>query len=471
MSRKHQSVPILYAYDNRTGRLIHIDKTMPGQEGLMCPSPSCRHPMTPVKKVTQKIPHFRHKGDGFGNPDRLCKDPEGINESIVHELGKLVILQRQSLLVQPKEHIFEQYRGQHLPPVGLSAFKKNTVAKLSDVALEKRLFRSDYQADVSARIRIPEIEELEPIIIEICYQNPVGDQRLEKIREMDIAAVEINLKELDEPITYAEVEHVITHSKRAFKWLHYPARWNTTKDLENIQRHEALYKQKIDIKHAQEERDRIEREKENAEKKRKAEAERKRRAEEIELESAVDAFNRLVKIYVSELVTHSQVSPVTEADKKLISEYSALKLKMQEQLKFVESIVNHTGNILYKNFGADNETWVQPAESLRSQPHDYLSTLESFTHQYRSLVSEALSNHLLYDGSLFKQLEGALKQKGLDLNLINHVASPNATTDTNLSEPKNQANMAVQRTFEKVVWVRCRVIVKQELSKLPKGVN
>ena len=468
MPKKHQPAPILYAFDSSTGNLTHIDSALPGQDNLLCPSPNCRHPMIPVKRVTQKIAHFRHKGDGFGNPDRLCRDPNGVNETIVHELGKLVIKRRQRLVFQPKLHEYNVYRGEYVPPISLSLFKKNTITKLLDVELEKRSFRNDYQADVSAKILISGFQEPQSIIIEICYQNPVGDDRLKKLREINVAAVEINLRELQEPITEYEVERSIMKSERAFKWLHYPEEWISNDDVDKIRHHENAHKQAIDKRLQRLEQERIRQEKKQAEEKERARQERIEREEARAYYEAVDTLTNLVKSYVMMLVHQSEITPTSEEDNRVLTEYETIKLIMQAQLNSIVEHINHTGNHLVKELGISGGQWLEPPNRLETKPYDYLSVMEKVTHSYRLIIGELLAAKILDGGALSQKKIRELRQHDPDLSLISQITHPGGTSRNKVSELRRPDLETLESILEDTVWRQCRIIVKQELRKLPK---
>lgn len=239
--RKHnKKAPLLYAEDKLTGELIPIDQARRKHTHLICPSPLCQWPVTPVLPDKNIIKHYRHKPSELG-VERECKDPVGARESVVHRLAKAVIKKRKSLYVYAYMHRFDRYRRRYIAPVQVGNFTNNGMKiNFDKVEEEVRHIATDYQPDITG------IYNGDPFVIEVHYQHPVDEEKLEKIRRDDVPAVELSLGHLeDENINSYKIEEALRNPANV-KWLHYPTAWLSDDDVQQLARYEEAQKARID---------------------------------------------------------------------------------------------------------------------------------------------------------------------------------------------------------------------------------
>jgi len=310
--RKHdKNVPLLYAEDKLSGELIPIGSAKPKHTHLICPSPLCQWPVTPVLNTTKKIKHYRHK-PSESCTERECKDPVGARESIVHRLAKAVIRKRKSIYVYAYMHRFEHYRGRHIDPIKVGKFT-NSGRKITfeNVEEEVRRVASDYQPDITG------LYKGEPFVIEVHYQHEVDEAKLDKIRRDDVPAVEISLGHLkDEDINAYQIEAALRNPANV-KWLHYPGSWMTDDELKQIASYEKNRRGRIDSEIRKEEQKR-----EAEEKARLALIERARKEEERqEAIRLQDALRDYIGEYLDLKLQRNELTPFTEEEQRLIRQF------------------------------------------------------------------------------------------------------------------------------------------------------
>jgi hypothetical protein len=310
--KKHDiKAPLLYAEDKLSGELIPINQAQPKHTHLICPSPLCQWPVTPVLNTTKKIKHYRHKPSESG-AERECKDPVGARESIVHLLAKAVISKRKSIYVYAYMYRFERYRGSHIEPIKVGKFT-DSGRKISfeNVEEEVRRVASDYQPDITG------LYKGQPFVIEVHYQHEVDEEKLEKIRRDDVPAVEISLGHLnDEDINAYQIEAALRNPANV-KWLHYPASWMTDDELKQIASYEKSRKGRIDSEIRKEEQKR-----EAEEKARLAQIEWARKEEERqEAIRLQDILRDYIGEYLDLKLQRNELTPFTEEEQRLIRQF------------------------------------------------------------------------------------------------------------------------------------------------------
>ena len=111
---------------------------------------------------------------------------------------------------------------------------------------------------------------------------------------------------------------------------------------------------------------------------------------------------------------------------------------------------------------------MESSNRLETKPYDYLSVMEKVTHSYRLIIGELLAAKILDGGALCQRTIRELQQHVPDLSLISQITHPEGTSRNKVSELRRLDLKALESILEDTVWRQCRIIVKQELRKLPK---
>ena len=138
-------------------------------------------------------------------------------ESILHSKAK-EILQRERRIRLPAlnpGHVVgsrdsDVCRG-HVPARNMA---------LDSVRLEARL--GAIRPDVLATMEGDDEWEAGPLLIEITVTNAIGDERLERIRRENIAAIEIDVSRMGGTVTEQEFTRLIVDEEAGKRWLHHP---------------------------------------------------------------------------------------------------------------------------------------------------------------------------------------------------------------------------------------------------------
>ena len=143
-------------------------------------------------------------------------------------------LRRETLLHLKAKEVLEREKRIHLPdlvieangmlPNGQFANKSRricgSIVQLHAVQLEKSLgsIKPDVVADVSGGQNWQE----GPLLIEITVTNAIDQERLERIRRVNIPAIEIDIGRMGGIVTEAEFTNLLVEEKVGKRWLHHP---------------------------------------------------------------------------------------------------------------------------------------------------------------------------------------------------------------------------------------------------------
>ena len=176
MTRNHLKL----AYGMNNGRLLHIDDV---ERGLNCgcKCPACEHPLV-AHKGPVKAAHFKHyQGSDCG---------KGV-ETALHHMAKGILENRQEIaLPHPAD------------PTKLYPIEK--------VSLEKRL--GDIIPDVIVYI------EGQPILIEIVVTHGIDAEKMEKIKDLGISTLVIDLSDEDRTLSEDELASIIVEGTEKKRW-------------------------------------------------------------------------------------------------------------------------------------------------------------------------------------------------------------------------------------------------------------
>jgi hypothetical protein len=174
--------------------LIHISQAERGLKcGLFCPA--CRKPLIARKgKLTQH--HFAHYKSAE------CKYAQ---ETAVHLLAKEAIAESGEIFV-PELTICKEAWNERSYIIS----EKQTY-KIDSVEVESRI--GSIRPDLTVFIKG------HPLLIEICVTHKVDSEKLSKIKEINISAIEIDLSDIDQSITKDLLLQYI-HEGTMTKWLY-----------------------------------------------------------------------------------------------------------------------------------------------------------------------------------------------------------------------------------------------------------
>ena len=191
---------LTYAILQSSNRLVHIDKVESGQN-CNCICPECYKPLI-AKKGDVRQHHFAH------NESSNCS---GGIMSAIHVLAEQIINDEKAVM-------FPAYMG-----------IKAKRCLFDDVIVERRIERSDLQADVVGITRDEDHEV--KWNIEIFYTHEVDNKKKKKICESNINCLEIDVREqeLDED----SIKNFLLNSDRCRKWINNPEYKRIKYELKN----------------------------------------------------------------------------------------------------------------------------------------------------------------------------------------------------------------------------------------------
>lgn len=175
---------ILYALDENDN-IVKIDD-VPNGKNCGCRCPLCGEPLVAKNGGKIKMHHFAHEAE--------CKYKEHLPQSQIHIMAKQII-EREKKICVPQEFGFREI-------------------SITDVKLEKMIGEiiPDIIATASGN----------PFIIEIYVTHKVDDAKKEKIRTLNIPAIEIDLHDLPYTLTEDSLKTELYNPHRV-EWIFYPA--------------------------------------------------------------------------------------------------------------------------------------------------------------------------------------------------------------------------------------------------------
>ena len=180
-------------YALKDGEPIHISE---GDSGLACNCicPSC-HERLVAKKGGIRVHHFAHQS-GESCP--------GVLESSLHIAAK-DILAKEKRITLPSVHIQFNSDGPSLQRAGPKTYRVDSVRE------EKKI--GNIKPDLILTIAQREL------IVEIFVTHKVDSQKIQKIRELGMSAIEINLRTAPRYITKEALTELIVDGVDNKKWL------------------------------------------------------------------------------------------------------------------------------------------------------------------------------------------------------------------------------------------------------------
>lgn len=188
---------------NENNIIVHIANLEDDEKcDYICPD--CKSPLIAVKgKIKQH--HFRHKD---------INECQGGLESAIHLAAKQMIVAKKQIML-PRYVCTASIKDSkgHNQSESMVYLAKPKIAYFDSVQVEKSLkgMKVDILAENDARY----------LIIEIFYRHKVDDQKIEKIKNANMSAIEINLSELKpEHVGNSEAFWSCMNDPRNIQWLH-----------------------------------------------------------------------------------------------------------------------------------------------------------------------------------------------------------------------------------------------------------
>lgn len=217
------TIKLPFALD-KNNTIVHIDHVERGKH-CCCICPSCKLPLMAVKG-NQKQHHFRHANHN---------ECEYGLESSIHIIAKQIIVEKQEITL-PEYRVevsAKDSMGKDYVEVEIKDAKN---VEFDHIKEEVEIYgmRADILAEKSNK----------QLVIEIFYSHKVGDEKLAKIKNANISAIEIDLSGLvQEDLKDRESFWLTINDQKNIKWLH------NSKELEIRQK---LKKQLDEKMHEQE---------------------------------------------------------------------------------------------------------------------------------------------------------------------------------------------------------------------------
>lgn len=197
---------------SENGVLVHIADVESGG-GCNCICPSCKSPLVPVKGNKNQH-HFRHKG---------LDECKGGLESAIHLAAKQRIMEKKQITLPRYVCTAVATDSKGLRHTESKIVLPHTKMVCFDSVQEEKELHG-MKADILA------VKESQLLIIEIYYRHKVDDQKIEKIKNANISAIEINLSDLlPEDVKDYDAFWAYINDPKHVEWLH------------NAKAHESVY--------------------------------------------------------------------------------------------------------------------------------------------------------------------------------------------------------------------------------------
>jgi hypothetical protein len=204
----------------KDGVLLHVSDVVSGLAcGCICPE--CHGKLQANKGSSGKRAHyFSH--DPSSNTDE-CKSAF---ETSIHLMAKQILEKRKKATFPELEltmSMDDESGKNHTEKIEITP---KTSQEFTDVRLEKRL--EDIRPDI-----IGYTLSQEPILIEVAVTNFSNAEKKEKIRNLSLRAIEIDLSSVSYDITEEKLEKLVLEEVNNKKWLSYPEAIQAKIELHN----------------------------------------------------------------------------------------------------------------------------------------------------------------------------------------------------------------------------------------------
>jgi len=179
-------------YAIKDGVLTHVSEVERGLK-CSCVCPSCGANMI-ARKGNKMAHHFAHQN---------AECSHGL-ETTLHLMAKEILEQEKRILL-PLVFLPLEYTNKLLTP-------ECTMLEIDDVTIEKRL--GDIIPDIIIK------SGGKQLMVEIWVTHKIDDNKLRKIKELDISTIEINLSKLDRMISMNELREFLLKDEEHKFWVY-----------------------------------------------------------------------------------------------------------------------------------------------------------------------------------------------------------------------------------------------------------
>ncbi len=173
------------------GKLVHIRTVERGLKcGCVCPD--CKRPLVAKTKADKVTPHFAHHGPACG----------GGPETALHKLAKQIIAEKLVLVVPER---VASYGGERRV---LSAAKEIKLTSARVEYTDPKQIVPDLYVTVQGR----------ELFVEIAVTHPCGEEKIQRLHALGIAALEIDLSKVARDAPPDEIANIVLHAAPR-KWL------------------------------------------------------------------------------------------------------------------------------------------------------------------------------------------------------------------------------------------------------------
>jgi ssDNA-binding Zn-finger/Zn-ribbon topoisomerase 1 len=181
-------------YGLKDGNLVHISSVEKGLKcGCVCPA--CHHPLV-ARKGDKTVHHFAHH-----NGSECAK---GI-ETALHLSAKEILERRRKIRLPKVEVKFNSYRDNW-------TISEEMEIEFNEVRLEYRM--DSIVPDVIVYVKG------RPLLIEITVTHQTNATKINKIKELGLSCLEIDLSNIKREISLEDLEEIVIEHVEHKGWLH-----------------------------------------------------------------------------------------------------------------------------------------------------------------------------------------------------------------------------------------------------------
>ena len=223
-------------YALKDGELINIEEVDNGLDcGCVCPH--CKTRLVARNKGIVKAHHFAHYN---------AEDCGKSYETSLHLLSKKILsMSKNNQIMLPSMSIESYYyTGKRI--VNILGDPKNFVTSHYEIWKGRKVPYSNVRVEEPLGEIIPDItiysEQDKPLAIEIFVTHKIDENKLRKIRELNLPTIEIDLSEFNRSITEEELAEILIESTQKKKWIYSPY-------VETFVRHAYKFTQKLNTRY------------------------------------------------------------------------------------------------------------------------------------------------------------------------------------------------------------------------------
>lgn len=183
-----------------------------------CICPSCGGALQ-ARKGEKNVHHFSH------DPSANKIDCKNALETSIHLMAKQIIYEEGSIEFPELLISVSDMDISGCNHIESEVVFFNQKMEISEVSLEQRI--SEIRPDIIAYV------DEEPVLIEIAVTHLVDKFKKEKIRELNLQAIEVNLSKVNYQISKSELRDILVDSVKEKSWIYYPDTAGKEKNLKD----------------------------------------------------------------------------------------------------------------------------------------------------------------------------------------------------------------------------------------------